>query len=305
MKRIIIILFSITLTLSANSQELNCRISAPHSQVQGTHDELFRAMQKDLYEFMNNRKWTKNLFSNQERIECQIQINVKEFNGIDKFKGTISVQSSRTIHNTNYKSTLFNFKEDKEFQFTYTEGVALEFNEGTHLNNLTSVLAYYAYIIIGLDYDSYGMLAGTEYFQKAKAIMHNAQSDPDDPNWQAFGSNSRKNRFYLVENLTSNDNSALRKMYYRYHRLGLDVMSEKIEQGRNEIANSLQLMKTVYSRKPDSYFLSIVISTKMKEIVKIFSEAPMPEKRRVYNILKEIAPTNRDVDNIIKMPERN
>ncbi len=304
MKQAIVFFISIITTLNFYSQELNCRISTPHSQIQGTNDELFRSLQKDLYEFMNNRKWTNNIFSNEERIECQFQINIKEFNGIDKFKGTISVQSSRTVYNTNYKSTLLNFKEEKDFQFSYTEGVALEFNESTHLNNLTSVLAYYAYIIIGLDYDSYGMLSGTEYFQKAKSIMHNAQSDPDDQSWQAFG-NSRKNRYYLIENLTSNDNSGLRKLYYKYHRLGLDVMSENIEQGRNQIVNSLQLMKTVYNRKPDSYLLSIVISSKMKEIVKIFSEAPMPEKRRVYNILKEIAPTNIDVDNIIKMPRQN
>ncbi|MCF6364676.1 MAG: DUF4835 family protein [Bacteroidales bacterium] len=300
MKKTIVFLFIIVSAYNLFSQELNCRISINSNQIQGTNRDLYIKMQQDLYEFMNNRKWTNNVFSNNERIECQIQINLKSYNGIDKFKGNISIQSTRTIFNTNYKSTLFNYKEDKDFEFTYVEGQALDFNENTHLSNLTSVLAFYAYIIIGLDYDSYSMLGGTEFLQKAKQIKDHAQADPFDQTWQAFGTSSRKNRFYLIEHMTSNDNSGIRKLYYKYHRLGLDQMTEKLIQGRAEIANSIMLLKNVYNRKPDSYFLSIFLSTKMSEIVKIFSDAPPQEKRKVYNILKEIAPTNSEVDNIMK-----
>ena len=299
MKKQSIFLFIIILSLQLNSQELNCRISLNRSQIQGTNEELFRSMQQDLYEFMNNRKWTNNVFSNNERIECQIQISLSQYNGIDKFKGSISVQSTRTIFNTNYKSTLFNYKEDNEFEFTYTEGQALEFNENTHITNLTSVLAFYAYIIIGLDYDSYAMMGGTEYLLKSKQILNNAQGDPDQ-NWQAFGTNNQNNRFYLIEHMTGSDNSPLRRFYYRYHRLGLDVMPEKLEQGRNEIANSFQLWKKVYNRRADSYFLRILTSTKISEIVKIFSEAPMQQKNLVYNILKDIDPTNPKIEDILK-----
>ncbi len=298
MKKLLIFTVIILSILNANSQELNCRISVNKSQIQGTNEDLFRAMQQDLYEFMNNTKWTNNVFSNNERIECQIQITISKYNGIDKFTGNISVQSSRTIFNTNYKSTLLNYKEEKDFEFYYVEGQALEFNESTHISNLTSVLAFYAYMIIGLDYDSYGMLSGTEYYQKAKQVANNAQGDPDE-NWKAFATGNN-NRYYLIENMTANSNSGLRKLYYRYHRLGLDVMHDKVEQGRNEIANSFQLMKSVYNRKPDSNFLKIVLLTKMTEIVKIFSESPMQEKRRVYNILKEIDPTNANVDKIME-----
>lgn len=298
MKKLLIFTVIILSILSANSQELNCRININKSQIQGTNEDLFRSMRKDLYEFMNNTKWTNNVFSNNERIECQIQINISKYNGIDKFTGNISVQSSRTIFNSNYKSPILNLKEKKDFDFYYAEGQALEFNENTHISNLTSVLAFYAYIIIGLDYDSYGMLSGTEYFQKAKLIMNNAQSDPDE-NWKAFS--KYKNRNDLIDNITSNSNSGLRKLYYRYHRLGLDVMNDKTIQGRNEIANSFKLLKTVYNRKPDSYFLRIFLFTKIDEIVKIFSEAPMPEKRKVYNILKEIDPTNSKIDKILKL----
>ena len=299
MKKLFYILFLLIFHFNGFSQELNCRISINRSQIQGSNEELFRAMQKDLYEFMNNRVWTNNIFSNNERIECQIQINLSKYNGIDKFTGNISVQSTRPVFNTNYKSTMFNYKEDKDFDFYYTEGQALEFNENTHLSNLTSVLAFYAYVIIGLDYDSFGLNSGTKYFEKAKQIMNNAQSDPD-PNWKAFGTSNQNNRFYLIEHITSSDNAPLRKFYYRYHRLGMDVMSDKIEQGRAQVANACQFLKQVYNRKADSYFLRIILTTKMDEIVKIFSDAPVQEKKKVYNILKEIDPTNPKVDKILK-----
>ncbi len=292
-------LFFLILSFQSFSQELNCRININRSQIQGTNEELFRAMQKDLYEFMNNRAWTNNVFSNNERIECQIQINLSKYNGIDKFTGNISVQSTRPVFNTNYKSTLFNYKETGDFDFYYTEGQALEFNINTHLSNLTSVLAFYAYIIIGLDYDSFGLNSGTQYFEKAKQIMNNAQSDPDN-HWKAFGTSNRNNRYYLIESITSSENAPLRKFYYRYHRQGLDMMSDKLEAGRMQIANACQFLKQVYNRKADSYFLKIILTTKINEIVKIFSDAPVQEKKKVYNILKEIDPTNPKVDKIMK-----
>lgn len=299
MKQFIFTILFFLIIFNGFTQELNCRISINRSQIQGSNEELFRAMQKDLYEFMNNRVWTNNVFSNNERIECQIQITLSKYNGIDKFTGNISVQSTRPVFNTNYKSTLFNYKEDKDFDFYYTEGQTLEFNENTHLSNLTSVLAFYAYIIIGLDYDSFGLNSGSIYFDKAKQIMNNAQSDPDQ-NWKAFGARNRNNRYYLINGIISNENVPLRKFYYRYHRLGMDVMSDKIEIGRGQILNACQFLKQVYNRKTDSFFLRLVLNAKINEIIKIFSEAPMQEKRKIYNILKEIDPTNSKVDKIMK-----
>ncbi len=299
MKKILYIIFFVIIGLEGFSQELNCRISINRSRIQGTNEELFRAMQRDLFEFMNNRTWTKNIFSSNERIECQIQINLAKYNGIDKFSGNISVQATRPIFNTNYKSTLFNYKEDKDFEFYYTEGQALEFSENTHLSNLTSVLAFYAYIIIGLDYDSFAPNSGGIYFNKAKQILDNAQSDPD-PNWKMFQANNQNNRFYLIEHILENESAPLRKFYYRYHRLGMDVMSEKPETGRAEIANACQFLAQVYKRKQNSFFLRIILTSKVDEIVKIFSEAPMQEKKKVYNLLKEVDPTNPRIDKIIK-----
>jgi hypothetical protein len=199
--------------------------------------------------------------------------------------------------------TLLNFKEDKDFEFTYAEGQPLEFSENTHITNITSVLAFYAYIVIGLDYDSYGLLAGTEYLLKAKQILNNAQSD-QDLSWQAFGTGNQRNRFYFIEHITNNANSPLRRFYYRYHRLGLDRMSEQVESGRTEIANSMQLLKKVYNSQNDSYFLDIVMSTKLREIINIFSESTMQQKRIVHQILKDIDPTNSNIDKIIQTGDR-
>ncbi len=299
MKYFFFIILFFALNFKGISQELNCRISINRSQIQGSNEELFRTMQKDLYEFMNNRVWTNNIFSNNERIECQIQLNLSKYNGIDKFTGNISVQSTRPVFNTNYKSTLFNYKEKKDFDFYYTEGQALEFNENTHLSDLTSVLAFYAYIIIGLDYDSFGLNAGSIYFDKANQIMNNAQGDPDQ-NWKAFGTRNRDNRYYLISSIKSSENAPLRKFYYRYHRLGLDQMSDKLEIGRGQIINACQFLKQVYNRKADSYFLRIILTAKIDEIVKIFSDAPVQEKKKVYNILKEIDPTNSKIEKIMK-----
>ncbi len=303
LSRTFLILLLLTPIIRIEAQELKCRININRSQIQGTNEELFRSMNRDLYEFMNNRKWTRHVYTNNERIECQIQINLSEYNGIDKFKGNISVQSTRPIYNTNYKSTLLNFKESADFEFTYTEGQAMEFNENTHISNLTSVLAFYAYVIIGIDYDSFGMLSGTEYFQKAKQILDNAQSDPD-PNWRAFGTRNQQNRYYLIEALNSERNAPMRRFYYKYHRLGLDKMEDNAEQARTEIENSLKYLQTTFKQDRESYFLRITLVAKDNEFVKIFSEAPVPEKMRVYNLLKSIDPINKNFDKL-KESSRN
>jgi len=299
MRNIILILLVIFAVKHSSAQELNCSVVVNHSRIQGTSIEIFQALQKDVFEFMNNRQWTNNVFAINERIECQIMINLSKYNGVDKFTGTIQVQANRPIFNTNYKSILINHKEkDDLFEFNYVEGQALEFNENTHISNLTSTLAFYAYVILGLDYDSYANSGGTAYFQKARQIVNNAQGTPE-PGWKAYESNDETNRYYLIENILSSTNTPLRRFYYRYHRLGLDVMADKADIGRTEITNTFMLMQKVHRSKPDSYFLKIVMTTKLSEIVNVYSEAPMLEKKKVYNILKEIDPTSPKVEKIM------
>ncbi len=302
MQNRIILILSLLLIInsSVSAQELNCQVNVNHRAIQGTNDQVFQALRKSIFEFMNNTVWTEHVYSANERIECQIMINLTDYNGIDKFTGTLSVQSSRAIYNTNMSSTLMNYKEkEKLFQFEYVENQALDFNINTHLSNLTSVLAFYAYIIIGLDYDTFAMLGGTPYFHKAQQIVSNAQSARES-GWKSYESSDETNRYYLVEHILSKQNTSLRRFYYRYHRLGLDKMEKSTEMGRSEIADSFKMMQTTFREKHNSLLLKIILITKMSEIVSIFSEAPEIEKKKVYNILKEIDPSNPKVEQILK-----
>jgi hypothetical protein len=249
-------------------------------------------MQQDIYEFMNNTVWTNNKFTPNERIECTILINLTEQVSSDQFKGTLHIQSSRPVYNTSYNTTMFNYL-DNELQFTYLETQPLLFDETTFLSNLTSVLAYYAYIIIGLDYDSFGMKGGTPYFLKAQQIVSNAQNAVE-PGWKPFSGKRNRNRYWLVQNILDDNYAPVREFIYRYDRLGLDVMESQLAQGRAEIASSLELLRKVYRLKPDPYmlFMNVVLDAKRDEIVKIFSESFPDEKHRVYLIMKEIDPAN-------------
>ncbi len=287
------------ITFHLTAQELRCSVQVNHSRIQGTNTQIFQNLQRDLNEFMNNRKWTNNVFANNERIECRIMINISEFNNIDKFKGTITFQASRPVFNTNYKSVLVNYKEkDNLFEFEYTDGQRLEFNENSHLSNLTSVMAFYAYIFIGLDYDSFGLMSGTPYFQKAMQIANNAQAGTE-AGWKPYQSTDRTNRYYLAQSFLESENEPLRRFYYYYHRNGLDKMAEDVNRGRAGISKHFKALRVSYNKNPNSLLLKIILTTKIDEFVNIYSEAPVTEKKEVYNILKDVMPTNNKVDKIM------
>lgn len=289
MKKYFIIIILLLFSFLAYSQELDCRIQINHSKLQGTtYDKLFQTLQQELYQFINNKNWTKNVFAKEERIECNIFITIEDQISSDEFKGKIQVTSSRPVYGTSYMTPLFNHM-DNYFQFKYTEFEPLEFNPNTHTSNLVSVIAYYCYIIIGLDYDSFGPNAGTPYFQIAEKIVQNAQTAPE-PGWKAF--ENLKNRYWLVENLLNDQYSGVRDFMYKYHRQGLDRMSDKPVEGRSSIEQALDDLKNVHRRKPGSFIMSIITTTKGDEIVNIFSEGFPDEKARVYNIMKELDPAN-------------
>lgn len=290
MKILFSIIVSFFLFYSLNAQELNCRVQVYSQQIQTTNKHIFESMQKDIYEFINNRKWTEHVYSYDERIECSILINISEQVSTDQYRGTIQVQAIRPIFNTNYNSVLLNLK-DNEIQFNYVEFQSMDFNENSFTSNLTSLLAYYVYIILGFDYDTYSLMGGTPYFQKAEKIVQNAQN-AQEKGWKSF--ESQKNRYWLVENLLNSKYSPIRDFLYRYHRLGLDIMHNKQADGRNEIAESLLLLQRVYREKPSPFMmlLQIVLDAKSDELVQVFSESFPEEKVRAVNILKEIDPTN-------------
>ncbi|MDO9579440.1 MAG: DUF4835 family protein, partial [Bacteroidales bacterium] len=176
---------------TVNSQELNCNVQISAQRIQGSNRQVFETMQRDIYEFMNSTVWTNHVYSYTERIDCNILINLNDQLSADEFRGTIQIQLSRPVFNTTYKSTMLNFI-DNSFQFRYVEFQPLEFDPGAHRSNLVSVLAYYTYIILGFDYDSYSSLGGTEFFQMAEKIVTNAQNAPE-PGWKPYDASRNRN----------------------------------------------------------------------------------------------------------------
>jgi len=276
-----------------NSQELICNVQISAQRIQGSNRQVFESMQRDIYEFMNNTVWTNHVYSYAERIDCNILINLTDQLSADEFRGTIQVQLSRPVFNTTYKSTLLNFI-DNSFQFRYVEFQPLEFDPTTHRSNLISVLAYYTYIILGFDYDSYSPEGGSEFFQMAEKIVTNAQNAPE-PGWKPYDASRNRNRYWLVKNIIDKEYEGVRNFIYGYYINGLDKMESKLPEARTSIVESLRLMQEVYRRKPDPfmYFVQVVMESKSDELINIFSDAFPEEKSRVVQILTEIDPANK------------
>ena len=289
MKKLTILFISFILfAVNGSAQELRCNVTVSATRIQGSNQNLFRTMQSDLYEFMNSRKWTDHVYSYDEKIKCNILIRLDEQISVDEFRGSIQVQLTRPIFNSTYTSTILNIK-DNDFRCKYVEFQPLEFNETSNRDNLTNIMAFYAYVILGFDYDSFSPEGGTPYFLKAQAIVNNSQN-AREKGWKSF--ESERNRYWLIENILNKSYSAYRKCIYSYHREGLDIMSDKPEEGRANIANSLRDIQKVFRRKPSIYILQMFFDSKSDELVKIFSKSFPDERNRVLAILNEVDPSN-------------
>jgi hypothetical protein len=270
------------------AQELNCQVQVLSQQIAGSDKRAFEALQTAIFEFMNNRKWTNETFKLEERIDCSILINLTDKVSSDEYKGTFQVQSRRPVFKSSYNSVLLNYN-DNDFQFKYVENQPIEFNDNSFTGNLPAMLGYYAYLIIGLDYDSFSLNGGTPYLQKALSIVNTAQ-DASEPGWKAYENN--KNRYWMINNLMDASFVPLRECYYTYHRKGLDAMVDNKEAGRAVIAESIESLKKVHAAKPLSFNMQVFFNAKSDEIINIFSGAFTDEKAKIVNTLNEIDPTN-------------
>jgi hypothetical protein len=237
---------------------------------------------------MNNTRWTNEQFNNQERIECSMQITINERISNDEFKGSIQIQSRRPVYKTSYYSPMLSIN-DESFQFRYIEFQTIEFNETGSNQSLPGILAFYAYIILGVDYDSFSSQGGSPWFQKAQTIVSNQQNSPEK-GWKAF--ESTRNRYWLAENLNNPSFRAVRELYYNYHRKGLDTMSDKKEDSVMSIFQSLEALREVNDDKPGSYILQSLLFTKSDEIINVFSDAFPDVKAKVVNLMNELDPAN-------------
>tara|TARA_B100001105_G_scaffold246229_1_gene229725 strand:- start:265 stop:1161 length:897 start_codon:yes stop_codon:yes gene_type:complete len=280
--------FLMYISLGADAQEIFCNVQVNSSQIQTSDRKVFQTLQTAIYEFVNNTKWTSASIKNEERIECTFLINVKERVSNDEYKASIQVQSTRPIYGTSYKSTMLNYL-DNNFRFRYLEYQSLEFNENAHISNLTSVLAYYVYMVLGLDFDTFSEYGGAPYYIKAQNIVNKAQN-AREIGWKAFESD--KNRYWLVHDLLDTRYEKIHNCYYRYHRLGMDLMSDKADDGRYEITEALHELRSIYQNNPSAFILKIFFDAKADEITKIYSEAFPNEQARVIKLLTEIDPAN-------------
>ncbi len=288
MYKIIIIFLLSLILMKAHSQELICSVEINTQQIQGTDKRVYETLRNAIYEFMNNQNWTNYNYKYNERIECSILINVKDRPSPDFFRCDMTLALRRPVFNSSYNSVLFNYI-DKDVEIEYIENQPLNFSTGTFSSNLTSILAFYAYIMIGLDFDSFSLNGGTPYYDAALNIVNSAQST----DYKGWGSaESTKNRYWLLENLTNSSYAGIRTFYYEYHLKGLDIMYDTPEKGRQVILGTLEYLRQVKQARPGLLMLQIISDSKRDEFVNIFSEGAPTEKTNAVKVLNEIDPSN-------------
>lgn len=289
-RHFIITLFLVLGTASSFAQELNCQVDINSSQIQGSSlKQVLDQLKRSITEFMNNTKWTSDAFTQQEKIECSILIIVKEWNGTDQFSGSIQVTSRRPVFKSSYYTQVLNI-EDEYFQFQYQQFTQLDntANINTFQNNLTSVLQYYAYVILATDYDSFSNAGGTAYWQKAQLVVQNAQT-ASESGWKQ-SQTGQKNRWWLVENTLQPLFKGIRDCMYDYCMKGLDKMHESPEDGRAAVLKSLELLIPVAKSRPASYNMQVFFNAKRDEIINIFKGGSPEEKTKVMDILAIVDP---------------
>ena len=271
-------------------QELNCNVIVNVGpQVETTERRVFKDMESAFFQFMNGRRWTSDVFTNAEKINCNMIVTVESRPTVGNFTASVQIQSSRPVYNTNYESLVFNFA-DRDWSFEYTESQPLEYNDNSFTNNITSMLAFYAYIIIGLDYDTFEKMGGTPYFEKAQITVNNTQQS-NRPGWSQFEGNLR-NRFWLAENLNSQQLVGVREAIYNYHRLALDKFNENPDESRRLVLEVLKDLKAAASRKPNSILIIAFFDAKNDELTSMFSQGNIQVRREAYEIVKELDPSN-------------
>ncbi len=288
MIRRLLVILPLFIIFQLSAQELNCVVNVQARQIEGSERVVFDEMQKAVFQLINGRKWTKDEYETYERIDCSILITLEERLGTNQFSGNIQVQASRPVYSTDYKTPIMNIR-DEDFVINYNQFEPLLYNEGTYSGELATILAFYVYMILGYDYDSFSLEGGTPYFQEAQRIVNNAQSSPER-GWKAF--EGQRNRYWLIENALSARFKPLRKTYYDYHRMGMDEMQQNLQKGRTTITNTLKGLKPVHNVNPSSYNMQAFFNAKMQEILNLYREASEQEIREITELLITIDPGN-------------
>lgn len=301
-KRLRILLLSVAASVGVSvvqAQELNCRVKIIHTQVQGTNTSIFETLETAISEFMNNRAWTEQQYLEQERINCTLNITIKKWDeSSGAFQCETLFQLSRPVYNSSYSTIVFSMR-DANFNFQYQEFDQLEFNINSMDNSLTALLAYYAYLFIGMDMDTFAPMGGTEVLQQAVEVVNNAQNI-GQLGWKAFDDN--RNRHGIINDYMETSMEPFRQLQYKYHREGLDVMAGNADNGREAITEAIQLLRQAHESKPLSDLPQIFTDYKRDELVNIYKgHGTSDEKQLVTDILTDLnASQSQQWQNIMK-----
>jgi hypothetical protein len=272
----------------ALAQDLNARVQVVAPKIQTTNKRIFQTLETAMKDFLNGRKWSADNILPAERIDCNFILNVTSWDGSTNYSGELQVQSSRPVYNSSYTSTLLNTL-DKDIDFVYTEGQTIDYTDQNYQSNLSSIMAFYAYIIVGMDYDSFSRFGGTPYFTLAQNVVTNAQTS-GSKGWKAFDGTT--NRYWLSENLNNKLYQSLRSFMYDYHRNGLDIMSDNAGKGRKVIDALLPTLSQVDRQRLGAMFPLVFFTAKCDELVAIFTKADSQERLAAMNTLSQADPAN-------------
>ena len=285
MRKILCVLFACLFCFQVTSQELNAQVIVNSDLVNQTNQQIFKTLERTLKEFINTQVWTEQVFLNQEKITCSFVFNLSAYSN-DQFEATLQVQSERPVYQTNYDSPVLNFL-DKDITFSYQEFQPLFFNESSFESNLISLISFYAYVIIGLDADTFLQNGGNRYFEKARQVVNLAQSSVRR-GWKP--GDGLRNRFWLIDSLRSNTFKEYRQTMYKYHRSGLDKMTNDPIAGKKALMLSIQDLEPLFQRRPNAFLLQLFFDAKVEEIVNLFQEGPKIDFKKTEDVLKKIAP---------------
>ena len=287
-KALLGVVFTLLSVIPVTAQEFMCQVQINSRKVQGIDPTTFDAMKTAVFEFINNRKWTNYNFQFEERIEWTLLITIENAISSDEFSGQFNIVLQRPVFKTDYKTPLLNII-DKDISFVFRPNQPVNFVENTYTDNLSSLLAYYSYFILGQYFDTFSQDGGTDFYQKAMSVVQSAQNS-NRKGWQSF--ESQKNRYHLVDQYLNAAYEPLRTFLYSYHRKGLDTMYDQPDAGRAVILRSLSDLKKVNDKRPGMYSMQVLLDAKRQEIINIFSKGSPTEKTSMINIMKEIDPAN-------------
>lgn len=302
MKNIILLFTILCCNLGAAAQEIEATVTVtPTRAIQIADPKIFETMKSQIQDFMNNQKWTDEVYENDERIKVTVQLTIDNESNGNTFGGKLTIQATRPVFNSNYETQLINYI-DNDVSFFYEQFQPIQFSKNAFVDNLSSIFSFYSFIILGMDYDSYALNGGEQYYLSAQEVLNQVPQalGGDQANGWKQGKSNR-NRFWMIENILNPRTKMLRQASYEYHRLGLDLMVDDVEKGKKNVANCVDYMQQVASNVPNSMIMQMFIYTKSDEIIEILKEADKVQKAKAFDVLTRLDASHANKYNVLNL----